>query len=87
MSRADRHSKPAASRHYGVGIIQQGNVLRALAALGLLERYVNAGVGYPANLGIGRPALQTVLRRCRNQAAKPTPREAGTGRADACRPA
>ena len=71
---------------YGVGIIQQGNVLRAVAALGILERYVDAGVGfdavevyapdgtmlarvpsprllegYPANLGIGRPALQKVL--------------------------
>jgi 2-polyprenyl-6-methoxyphenol hydroxylase-like FAD-dependent oxidoreductase len=71
---------------YGVGIIQQGNVLRAVGALGILERYVDAGVGfdavevyapdgtklarvpsprlleaYPANLGIGRPALQKVL--------------------------
>ncbi len=71
---------------YGVGIIQQGNVLRAVDALGILERYVNAGAGfdavevyapdgtklarvpsprlleaYPANLGIGRPALQKVL--------------------------
>jgi 2-polyprenyl-6-methoxyphenol hydroxylase-like FAD-dependent oxidoreductase len=71
---------------YGVGIIQQGNVLRAMQQLGLLERYVAAGVGFdavevfapngtrvarvpshrllpdhPANLGIGRPALQKVL--------------------------
>ena len=71
---------------YGVGIIQQGNVLRAVDALGILERYVDAGVGfdavevyapdgtrlarvpsprlleaYPANLGIGRRALQKVL--------------------------
>jgi 2-polyprenyl-6-methoxyphenol hydroxylase-like FAD-dependent oxidoreductase len=71
---------------YGVGIIQQGNVLRAAKALGILDQYVGAGVGfdavevyapdgtrivrvpsprllesYPANLGIGRQALQKVL--------------------------
>jgi 2-polyprenyl-6-methoxyphenol hydroxylase-like FAD-dependent oxidoreductase len=71
---------------YGVGIIQQGNVLRAMSALGILDQYVQAGVGfdavevyapdgtkvarvpsprllpgYPANLGIGRPALHKVL--------------------------
>jgi 2-polyprenyl-6-methoxyphenol hydroxylase-like FAD-dependent oxidoreductase len=71
---------------YGVGIIQQGNVLRATQALGILDQYVGAGVGfdavevyapdgrklarvpshrllegYPANLGIGRPALHRVL--------------------------
>jgi len=71
---------------YGVGIIQQGNVLRAARQLGILDQYVNAGVGfdavevyapdgtklarvpshrllegYPANLGIGRPALHEVL--------------------------
>jgi 2-polyprenyl-6-methoxyphenol hydroxylase-like FAD-dependent oxidoreductase len=71
---------------YGVGIIQQGNVLRAAKALGILDQYVQAGVGfdavevyapdgtrvarvpshrllegYPANLGIGRPALHQVL--------------------------
>jgi 2-polyprenyl-6-methoxyphenol hydroxylase-like FAD-dependent oxidoreductase len=70
----------------GVGIIQQGNVLRALNALGILDRYIDAGVGFdavevyapngvrvarvpshrliaerPANLGIGRRALQKVL--------------------------
>lgn len=71
---------------YGVGIIQQGNVLRAVDALGILDRYVGAGVGfdavevfapdgtkvarvpshrlldeYPANLGVGRRAMQSVL--------------------------
>jgi len=71
---------------YGVGIIQQANVLRAMKQLGLLDDYVNAAVGfdfvavhapdgtqvarvpsprlvegYPANVGIGRPALQKVL--------------------------
>lgn len=33
---------------YGVGIIQQGNVLRAVDQLGLLDRYVDAGVGFDA---------------------------------------
>lgn len=31
---------------YGVGIIQQGNVLRAMNALGILDRYVDAGAGF-----------------------------------------
>ena len=71
---------------YGVGIIQQGNVLRAMDHLGLLDDYLSAAVGFdfvavhtpdghlvakvpshrlvegcPANVGIGRPALQHVL--------------------------
>lgn len=33
---------------YGVGIIQQGNVLRALDSLGLLDAYVGAGAGFDA---------------------------------------
>ena len=33
---------------YGVGIIQQGNVLRALQQLGVLDRYISAGVGFDA---------------------------------------
>jgi 2-polyprenyl-6-methoxyphenol hydroxylase-like FAD-dependent oxidoreductase len=31
---------------YGVGIIQQGNVLRAMQALNLLDRYIDAGAGF-----------------------------------------
>ena len=72
---------------YGVGIIQQSNVVRAVAALGVLDDYLHAGFGfdnvrmfapdgrqvanipsphlagtdYPANVGIGRRALQRVL--------------------------
>ena len=71
---------------YGVGIIQQGNVLRAMQQLGLLDAYLSASVGFdavavhapdgtmvarvpsprlvedcPANVGIGRRALQKVL--------------------------
>ena len=72
---------------YGVGIIQQANVVRAVAELGVLEDYLAsafpfnsvemfapdgtriavipsprlAGEDFPAQLGIGRPALQRVL--------------------------
>lgn len=33
---------------YGVGIIQQGNVLRAAEHLGILDRYIDAGAGFDA---------------------------------------
>jgi 2-polyprenyl-6-methoxyphenol hydroxylase-like FAD-dependent oxidoreductase len=71
---------------YGVGIIQQSNVVRAMDQLGLLDEYLHAGLGFdqveiyiptgqkvasvpspqlvpgrPANVGIGRRALQKVL--------------------------
>lgn len=71
---------------YGVGIIQQGNVVRAMAQLGLIDAYLDASSGFdhveiciptgavvariptprlvpdlPANVGIGRRALQQVL--------------------------
>jgi 2-polyprenyl-6-methoxyphenol hydroxylase-like FAD-dependent oxidoreductase len=71
---------------YGVGIIQQANVVRAVAELGILDDYLDAGFAfgeveiyapngqrvariptpklteeYPANVGIGRRALQNVL--------------------------
>lgn len=71
---------------YGVGIIQQSNVIRAMSQLGLIDEYVYSGVGfdaveiftptgvkvarvptprlvegYPANLGISRPALHKIL--------------------------
>lgn len=71
---------------YGVGIIQQANVVRAMSQLGLLDEYVASGVGfdavevytptgvcvarvpskalvdgYPANMGVSRPALHKVL--------------------------
>ena len=31
---------------YGVGIIQQANVIRAVAALGVIDDYIEAGYGY-----------------------------------------
>ena len=73
---------------YGVGIIQQSNVIRAMHVLGILQDYLDAGVGFdhvdifapdgrrlarvpspklvpehPANVGIGRRALQRFLAR------------------------
>jgi len=78
---------------YGVGILQQANVVRAVAQLGILDDYLEAGFGfdvvdiygadgrhraqipipkllqgYPANLGISRPALHRVLGRRARQA-------------------
>lgn len=71
---------------YGVGIIQQSNVIRAMEQLGLLDSFLDAACGFdaveiflpdgtkvarvpsprlvegrPANVGIGRRALQKVL--------------------------
>ena len=71
---------------YGVGIIQQANVIRAMAQLDLLDDYIASGVpfdkvavhmpdgtqvarvpipplveGYPASMGVGRPALHKIL--------------------------
>lgn len=71
---------------YGVGIIQQANVVRAMAQLGVLDAFLDAACGFdaveiyvpsgervarvpapslvpgkPANVGIGRRALQRVL--------------------------
>lgn len=71
---------------YGVGIIQQANVVRAMEQLGLIDQFIDAACGFdaveiflpngtkvarvpsprlvdgrPANVGIGRRALQRVL--------------------------
>lgn len=71
---------------YGVGIIQQANVIRAMKQLDLVDDYMAAGVpfnkvaihapdgtlvaqvpmpelveGYPASMGIARPALHKIL--------------------------
>jgi 2-polyprenyl-6-methoxyphenol hydroxylase-like FAD-dependent oxidoreductase len=71
---------------YGVGIIQQANVVRAMSQLGVIDAFIDAACGfdaveiytpdgtmaaripspklvegYPANVGIGRQALQKVL--------------------------
>lgn len=51
---------------YGVGIIQQGNVVRAMADLGLIEDYLDAGLGFD-QVEIAIPTGQIV-------ATIPTPR-------------
>jgi 2-polyprenyl-6-methoxyphenol hydroxylase-like FAD-dependent oxidoreductase len=81
---------------YGVGIIQQSNVVRAVDQLGIIDDYLDAGFAfdridvhtpdgtlvaqipaprltekYPAQLGIGRRALQKVLAdSAKNHGAK-----------------
>jgi len=87
----DGHSVLVAERDpdwsvYGVGIIQQSNVVRAMEQLGVLDSFLSSASGFdaveifapdgnrvarvpsprlvegrPANVGIGRPALQKVL--------------------------
>ncbi len=51
---------------YGVGIIQQGNVVRAMAELGLIDDYIGAGFGFD-HVGVFLPGGQCV-------ATIPTPR-------------
>lgn len=46
---------------YGVGIIQQGNVLRAIDQLGVLDHYVDAGAGFDA-VEVFAPNGQRVAR-------------------------
>lgn len=46
---------------YGVGIIQQGNVLRAIDQLGVLDRYIDAGAGFDA-VEVFAPNGQRVAR-------------------------
>jgi len=64
---------------YGVGIIQQGNVLRAMNSLGLLERYVNAGAGFDA-LEIYAPDGTKVARLPSPRLLEDQPATLGIGR-------
>ncbi|HWU04066.1 MAG TPA: FAD-dependent oxidoreductase, partial [Novosphingobium sp.] len=64
---------------YGVGIIQQSNVLRAAQELGLLEGYLAAGVGFDA-VEIFTPAGQKVARIPGHPVAPGLPANMGIGR-------
>jgi 2-polyprenyl-6-methoxyphenol hydroxylase-like FAD-dependent oxidoreductase len=64
---------------YGVGIIQQGNVLRATQALGLLERYVQAGVGFDA-VEVYSPAGTRLARVPSHRLLADYPANLGIGR-------
>lgn len=64
---------------YGVGIIQQANVVRAVAALGILEDYLDAGVGFDA-VEIYRPDGERVARIPTPKLAEGYPSNLGIGR-------
>ncbi len=64
---------------YGVGIIQQSNVLRAAQALGILDGYLAAGVGFDA-VEIFIPSGQKVARVPGHPVAPGLPVNLGIGR-------
>ena len=64
---------------YGVGIIQQSNVLRAAQELGILEGYLASGVGFDA-VAIFAPTGQQVARVSGHPVAEGLPANMGIGR-------
>jgi 2-polyprenyl-6-methoxyphenol hydroxylase-like FAD-dependent oxidoreductase len=64
---------------YGVGIIQQSNVLRAAQELGILEGYLAAGVGFDA-VEIFAPGGQRIARIPGHPVAEGLPANIGIGR-------
>lgn len=64
---------------YGVGIIQQSNVLRAADALGILQDYLDAGVGFDA-VEIFAPNGMKVARVPGHPVAQGLPANLGIGR-------
>ena len=64
---------------YGVGIIQQGNVLRAARQLGILEDFVGAGVGFDA-VEVFLPDGRKVARVPSHRLVEGMPANLGIGR-------
>ena len=64
---------------YGVGIIQQSNVLRAAQQLGILNAYLAAGVGFDA-VEIFAPHGQKIVRVPGHPVAEGLPANLGIGR-------
>lgn len=64
---------------YGVGIIQQGNVLRAASQLGILDQYVDAGVGFDA-VEVYAPGGQKLARVPSPRLLEGYPANLGIGR-------
>jgi len=64
---------------YGVGIIQQANVVRAMSSLGLLDQYLEAGVGFDA-VEIFAPDGTKVARVPSPRLAEGYPANVGIGR-------
>ncbi|MET0366311.1 MAG: FAD-dependent oxidoreductase, partial [Sphingobium sp.] len=64
---------------YGVGIIQQSNVVRAMSDLGLLDDYLSAGVGFDA-VEIFLPDGQMIARVPSPRLVEGKPANVGIGR-------
>lgn len=64
---------------YGVGIIQQGNVVRAMAQLDLLDDYLEAGFGYD-HVSVYLPTGQQVARIPTPALVEGRPANVGIGR-------
>jgi 2-polyprenyl-6-methoxyphenol hydroxylase and related FAD-dependent oxidoreductases len=64
---------------YGVGIIQQGNVLRAAHMLGILDKYAAAGVGFDA-VDVFAPSGVKVARVPSHRLLPDYPANLGVGR-------
>ena len=64
---------------YGVGIIQQANVVRAMAQLDLLDDYLSAGVGFDA-VEVFVPSGQKVARIPSPRLVEDRPANVGIGR-------
>jgi len=64
---------------YGVGIIQQGNVIRAMAQLGLVDDYIEAGFGFD-HVEIFIPTGQSVAKIPTPKLVPDYPSNVGIGR-------
>ncbi|TPG49350.1 FAD-dependent oxidoreductase [Sphingomonas glacialis] len=64
---------------YGVGIIQQGNVIRAMSELGLIEDYLGAGFGFD-HLEIAIPTGKIVAKIPTPRLVEGLPGNVGIGR-------
>src|SRR5512139_2789759 len=64
---------------YGVGIIQQGNVLRAMDQLGLLEDYLSAAVGFDF-VAVHAPDVTLVAKVPSHLLVEGCPANVGIGR-------
>lgn len=64
---------------YGVGIIQQGNVIRAMSQLGLIDDYIQAGYGFD-HVEVYVPTGQRVARIATPKLVSDYPSNVGIGR-------
>jgi len=64
---------------YGVGIIQQGNVVRAMSALGLIDDYLEAGFGFD-HVEVFLPTGQSIVKVPSPRLVADKPANVGIGR-------